>query len=401
MNFKSDFPILKKKIRDNSITYLDSAATTQKPIAVINSIKDFYENSYENVHRGMNSLSIDATDQFERTRESVKEFINAKSTNEVIFTRGATDSLNIIANSITSKFEDNGEILVTELEHHSNYLPWLNICKKSNLKLKIIPVNQNGIIDEQQIIDNCNDSTKMIAITHMSNVTGQILDVKKIKNNISKDILVSLDGCQSIAHCDIDVQDLDCDFYSFSSHKLYGPSGVGILFGKENLLEEIEPVFLGGGMVTEVSLDSYSCAMLPNKFEPGTPSIEAVIGLRASLDYLKKINFYSFFEEERGLRKLLIDKLNNIPAVEIYGNSPNLNASSIVSFNIKNINYNDVATFLDQYGVMLRGGQHCCQPLMKKLNIQGSCRASFGIYNDADDVDILVESLKKTVNLLQ
>ncbi len=401
MNLKSDFPILNKKIRDNSITYLDSAATTQKPIAVINSIKEFYENSYENVHRGMNSLSIDATDQFERTREIVKEFLKAKSTNEVIFTRGATDSINIIANSITSKFKDNGEIIVTELEHHSNYLPWMNICKNSNLELKIIPVDQNGIIDEQQIIDNCNEKTKMIAITHMSNVTGQILDVKKIKNNISKNILVSLDGCQSIAHCDIDVQDLDCDFYSFSSHKLYGPSGVGILYGKENLLEEIEPVFLGGGMVSEVSLDGYSCAMLPNKFEPGTPSIEAVIGLRASLDYLKKINFYSFFEDERSLRKLLIEKLNDIPSIEIYGNSPNLDASSIVSFNIKNINYNDVATFLDQYGVMLRGGQHCCQPLMKKLNIQGSCRASFGIYNNVGDVDVLVDSLKKTVNLLQ
>jgi cysteine desulfurase/selenocysteine lyase len=233
MSFKSDFPILSKKIRNYPITYLDSAASTQKPKSVIESLTNFYENSYENVHRGMNSLSISATDQFERTRENVKDFINAKSSNEVIFTRGATDSINIIANSLIKKFQDGGQVVITELEHHSNYLPWMKICDNSNLELKIVPVDKNGIIDEQQIIDTCNDTTKILAITHMSNVTGQILDIKKIKSNIPENILVALDGCQSIAHCRIDVQDLDCDFYSFSSHKLYGPSGVGILFGKQ------------------------------------------------------------------------------------------------------------------------------------------------------------------------
>ena len=401
MSFKSDFPILSKKIRNYPITYLDSAASTQKPNSVIESLTNFYENSYENVHRGMNSLSISATDQFERTRESVKDFINAKSSKEVIFTRGATDSINIIANSLIKKFQDGGQVVITELEHHSNYLPWMKICDNSNLELKIVPVNENGIIDEQQIIDICSDTTKILAITHMSNVTGQILDIKKIKSSISKDILIALDGCQSIAHCNIDVQDLDCDFYSFSSHKLYGPSGVGILFGKQKILEEMDPPFLGGGMINDVTLTTFSYADLPNKFEPGTPPIEAVVGLNASLEYLNKINFYSYFEEENKMRNTLIERLKDIPSIQIYGIDKQINASSIVSFNIIDKNYNDISTFLDQYGIMIRGGQHCCQPFMKKMNIPGSCRASFGIYNDINDIDILVDSLEKTVKLLQ
>ena len=401
MSFKSDFPILSKKIRNYPITYLDSAASTQKPKSVIESLSNFYENYYENVHRGMNSLSISATDQFERARENVKNFIKANSSNEIIFTRGATDSINIISNSLMRKFNGGGQIVITELEHHSNYLPWMKMCDNSNLELKIVPVNENGIIDEKQIIDCCNESTKILAITHMSNVTGQILDIKKIKSNISDNILVALDGCQSIAHSKIDVQDLNCDFYSFSSHKLYGPSGVGILYGKEKILEEMEPPFLGGGMISEVSLSDFSYADLPNKFEPGTPSIEAVIGLNASLEYLNKINFYNYFEEENKLRDILIDRLKDIPSIETYGTQEKINASSIVSFNIKGKNYNDIATFLDQYGIMIRGGQHCCQPFMKKMNIPGSCRASFGIYNDIKDIDILVDSLEKTVKLLQ
>ena len=401
MSFKSDFPILSKKIRNYPITYLDSAASTQKPNSVIESLTNFYENSYENVHRGMNSLSISATDQFERTRESVKDFINAKSSKEVIFTRGATDSINIIANSLIKKFQDGGQVVITELEHHSNYLPWMKICDNSNLELKIVPVNENGIIDEQQIIDICSDTTKILAITHMSNVTGQILDIKKIKSSISKDILIALDGCQSIAHCNIDVQDLDCEFYSFSSHKLYGPSGVGILFGKQKILEEMDPPFLGGGMINDVTLSTFSYADLPNKFEPGTPPIEAVVGLNASLEYLNKINFYSYFEEENKMRNTLIERLKDIPSIQIYGIEKQINASSIVSFNIIDKNYNDISTFLDQYGIMIRGGQHCCQPFMKKMNIPGSCRASFGIYNDINDIDILVDSLEKTVKLLQ
>ena len=401
MSFKSDFPILSKKIRNYPITYLDSAASTQKPKSVIESLTNFYENSYENVHRGMNSLSISATDQFERTRESVKDFINAKSSKEVIFTRGATDSINIIANSLIKKFQDGGQVVITELEHHSNYLPWMKICDNSNLELKIVPVNENGIIDEQQIIDICSDTTKILAITHMSNVTGQILDIKKIKSSISKDILIALDGCQSIAHCNIDVQDLDCDFYSFSSHKLYGPSGVGILFGKQKILEEMDPPFLGGGMINDVTLSTFSYADLPNKFEPGTPPIEAVVGLNASLEYLNKINFYNYFEEENKMRNTLIERLKDIPSIQIYGIEKQINASSIVSFNIIDKNYNDISTFLDQYGIMIRGGQHCCQPFMKKMNIPGSCRASFGIYNDINDIDILVDSLEKTVKLLQ
>ena len=401
MSLRDDFPIFKNQIRNNPITYLDSAASTQKPKIVIEAIKNFYENSYENVHRGMNSLSISATDHFERARENLREFINAKSFNEIIFTSGATDSINILANALANKFKDGGEIVVSELEHHSNYLPWLKICDKSNLKLKIVPIDENGAIDEKKIIENCNTDTKVLAITHMSNTTGQIIDLNFIKKNISADTLIAVDGCQSIAHCDIDVQKMNCDFFSFSSHKIYGPSGVGVLYGKESLLNDLEPSNVGGGMINQVNSHDFSYAMLPNKFEAGTPPIEAVVGFSAAIDYVKSVDFKSFFAKEKKLRSDLIDALKDTSNVEIYGSDSSLKASSIVSFNLIGHNYNDIATFLDQYGIMIRGGHHCCQPFMKKLDIPGSCRASFGIYNDTDDVDIFIDSLKKTIKLLQ
>jgi len=398
---KLDFPILDKKIRDNNITYLDSAASTQKPRQVIQSISDFLENSYENVHRGMNSLSIDATDLYEKSRDVAKKFINANSSNEIIFTRGATDSINIIANSLAEQLKEGDKIIVTELEHHSNYLPWMNLCKKLGLELEIIPISNEGILSEDDIINSCDNTTKVLSLTHMSNVTGQILDIKKIKKEIDDKILVAVDGCQSIAHLKIDVKDLDCDFYSFSSHKLYGPSGIGIMYGKEHILEQLNPPTLGGGMINEVSSDNFSYAMLPNKFEPGTPSIEAAIGFKTAMEYLNSINYQDYFLNEKKLRLKLIEALNEFKEVEIYGSNEGANYTSIVSFNIKNQNFNDIATFLDQYGIMIRGGHHCCQPFMKKLGIPGSCRVSFGIYNDLNDIDHFVESMKKTLKLLQ
>ena len=398
---KLDFPILDKKIRDNNITYLDSAASTQKPRQVIQSISDFLENSYENVHRGMNSLSIDATDLYEKSRDVAKKFINANSPNEIIFTRGATDSINIIANSLAEQLKEGDKIIVTELEHHSNYLPWMNLCKKLGLELEIIPISNEGILSEDDIINSCDNTTKVLSLTHMSNVTGQILDIKKIKKEIDDKILVAVDGCQSIAHLKIDVKDLDCDFFSFSSHKLYGPSGIGIMYGKEHILEQLNPPTLGGGMINEVSSDNFSYAMLPNKFEPGTPSIEAAIGFKTAMEYLNSINYQDYFLNEKKLRLKLIEALNEFKEVEIYGSNEGANYTSIVSFNIKNQNFNDIATFLDQYGIMIRGGHHCCQPFMKKLGIPGSCRVSFGIYNDLNDIDHFVESMKKTLKLLQ
>ena len=401
MSFKSDFPILKNKIRDYPITYLDSAASTQKPHEVINSISEFYQNSYENVHRGMNTLSIKATDMFERARENVRTFINANSINEVIFTAGATDSINKISLCLPQLLNEGDKIVITELEHHSNYLPWLQIAKKFNFVIEVVSVNENGNISEQDIINACDQSTKFLALTHMSNVTGQIFDIKKIKENISSDILIAVDGCQSIAHLNINVQDLGCDFYSFSSHKLYGPSGIGVMFGKEKLLDSLDPPFLGGGMINNVSLDSFSYAMLPNKFEAGTPPIEAVAGMNTAIEYLNRMNFSDYFEVEKKLRLTLIDHFKSMDEIEFYGYHHEINASSIVCFNIKDKNYNDISTFLDQYGIMIRGGHHCCQPFMKKLEIPGSCRVSFGIYNDLNDIDILVDALSKTIKLLQ
>ena len=397
---KSDFPIFNQKIRGNSIVYLDSAASAQKPEVVINAISDFYKTSYENVHRGMNSLSINATDLYERSRGACAAFINANNTNSVIFTRGATDSINLIANSLVQQLEEGDEILTTEVEHHSNLLPWMNICKNHKLNLKVIPASENGLIDENEVIQSCTSKTKIIAITHMSNVTGQIIDIKKIKESVDKNILLAVDGCQAIAHLKVDVSNINCDFYSFSSHKLYGPSGIGVLYGREELLNKLNPVVLGGGMINQVSVDDFSYAMLPNKFEAGTPSIEAAIGFYAALNYLNQINFEKTFLEETELRQSLIENMSNIEGVEMYGIDKNISASSIISFNVKNKNFNDIATFLDQYGIMIRGGHHCCQPLMKKLNIPGSCRLSLGIYNDEEDISKFIDSLKKTINLL-
>jgi len=400
MAIKSDFPILSQKIRGNSIVYLDSAASAQKPEMVINAVSDFYRSSYENVHRGMNSLSINATDIYERSRSACADFIKASSTNSVIFTRGATDSINLIANTIAQQLEEGDEIITTEIEHHSNFLPWMNICKNHKLQFKVIPASANGLIDEDEIIQSCTSKTKIIAITHMSNVTGQIINVKKIKDSVDKNILLAVDGCQAIAHIKVDVKELNCDFYSFSSHKLYGPSGIGVLYGKEELLNKLNPVVVGGGMINQVSINNFSYAMLPNKFEAGTPSIEAAAGFGAALKYLNQIDFEKTFIEEKKLRQSLIESMSTMEGIEMYGIDNSIFASSIISFNVQNKNFNDIATFLDQYGIMIRGGHHCCQPLMKKLNIPGSCRLSLGIYNTMEDVSKFLDSLKKTINLL-
>lgn len=400
-SLKSDFPILQKKIRNNSITYLDTASTSQKPSAVIESITNFYHNSYENVHRGMNSLSIDATEIFEASREKIKNFINAQSSNEIIFTKNATEGTNIIAHALSSLLNDGDEIITTELEHHSNFLPWMSLCKNKNLKFKVIPILPNGTIKEEDVINAISSSTKLIAISHMSNVTGQMIDIKKIKTSaVNKDLLFFIDGCQSIAHRKVDVQELDCDFFVFSSHKLYGPSGVGVLYGKEDLLNKLPPVSFGGGMINQVELDSFTTALLPNKFESGTPPIEAVAGLSSALDYLIKNKFENYFDEEVTLRQNLIDELKNLGNIDLYGVSDDTYASSIVSFNVQGKNYNDIATFLDQYGVMIRSGHHCCQPFMKKLKIPGTCRVSFGIYNSQDDISTFIDALNKTNKLL-
>ena len=398
--FKADFPILQKRIRNNVITYLDTASSSQKPTAVIDSISNFYLNSYENVHRGMNSLSIDATEIYESTREKVRSFINAKSTNEIIFTKNATEGTNIIANALFSFLEDGDEIITTELEHHSNFIPWMSLAKKKNLTFKVVPILPNGTIREEDIINAISESTKLVAISHMSNVTGQMLDVKKIKASVKKDILFFIDGCQSIAHRSVDVQDLDCDFFVFSSHKLYGPSGVGVLYGKEGLLNSLPTVIFGGGMINQVELDSFTPAILPNKFEAGTPPIEATAGLSAALDYLVENKFENYFDEEIKLRESLINELKNLGNIDIYGVSDDIHASSIVSFNVQGKNYNDIATFLDQYGVMIRSGHHCCQPFMKKLKIPGTCRVSFGIYNSQEDISLFIDALNKTNKLL-
>ena len=400
MSFESDSPILSKKIRNYPITYLDSAASTQKPNSVIESLTNFYENSYENVHRGMNSLSISATDQFERTRESVKDFINAKSSKEVIFTRGATDSINIIANSLIKKFQDGGQVVITELEHHSNYLPWMKICDNSNLELKIVPVNENGIIDEQQIIDICSDTTKILAITHMSNVLGTVVDVKTICHEARKRGIVSLvDGSQAAVHMSVNVKDIGCDFYAITGHKLCGPSGSGAIYIKQEIQKTMRPFIGGGDMIKDVFTDKVIYNDPPMKFEAGTPGIVQTIGFGVALEYMMSIGMDNIEMYESELTLYARQKLEGLNWLNIQGKPSKKGA--IFAFTLEgSAHAHDISTILDKQGIAVRAGQHCAGPLMHHMGINASCRASFAFYNTKQEVDKLLSGLELARDLL-
>ena len=395
-SLKSDFPILQKKIRNNSITYLDTASTSQKPSVVIESITNFYHNSYENVHRGMNSLSIDATEIFEASREKIKNFINAQSSNEIIFTKNATEGTNIIAHALSSLLNDGDEIITTELEHHSNFLPWMSLSKNKKLKFKVIPILPNGTIKEEDVINAISSSTKLVAISHMSNVTGQMIDIKKIKTSaVNKDLLFFIDGCQSIAHRKVDVQELDCDFYVFSGHKIYGPTGVGVLYGKFDILDSMPPWRGGGEMIREVKKDSITFADLPSRFEAGTPNIAQAIGLGFAIDYfISKIDD-GLFSYEKEIAKYFHNEVQGIKKIKVYGEK-NI-YSPLISFTVDGAHPHDIATLIDREGVAIRAGHHCCQPLLKFLNVNSTARASIGMYTDKNDIDIFIKALDKAI----
>ena len=394
-NIKSKFPIFNQKIKGNPLVYLDSANSSQKPKTVIDEISSFYETEFSNVGRSVHTLAVKATNRFEETRDIVKSYINAKHREEIIFTKGATEAINLIASSYGDKFINAGdEILVTELEHHSNYVPWHYLRKKKGAIIKFAAIDENGEISVDEFKKHINSKTKIIALTHISNVTGTVMPVKKIIDLAkSKNIPVLIDGTQGAPHSFLDVQDLGCDFYAMSCHKMYGPNGLGILYAKKNWLDELPPYQGGGGMISEVKKDTVSYADTPTKFEAGTMQTAEVVAFAKAIKFIKELGIRNIENHETEVLEYGIEKLKKNNSVNIIGNPKK--RASIMSFTIKGIHPHDIATILDDDGVAIRAGHHCCQILHDKLGIPASARASIGVYNDKEDIDILCEAINK------
>ncbi len=392
---KKDFPILNRKINGNRLVYLDNSATTQKPIQVINAIKEYYENYNANVHRGIYKLSEEATYKYEEAHKKVADFINADH-NEIIFTKNTTESLNLLAYSLTSNLKEGDEIILTQMEHHSNLVPWQQIAKQKNLKLKFIEIDNEGKLKLDQLNDLITKKTKIVSVTAMSNVLGTINNIEKIGKIVhDNDALFIVDGAQSVPHSITDVKKIDCDFLCFSSHKMLGPTGIGVLFGKKNLLESMKPFLYGGDMIKEVKFSDTEFNEIPWKFEAGTPNACDGVALGTAVDYLNEIGMQEIMKHEKELSKYALEKLSQIKSIKIYGPKSLEDRNTVISFSLNNIHSHDISAMLDQYGIAIRGGHMCAMPLMSLLGVNGLSRASFYIYNDKEDVDILVESLKK------
>ena len=391
---RDDFPILDKKILDNKdLVYLDTAASAQKPKIVIDEINSFYSNSYANVSRGVHTLSVESTFKYEDARKKVQKFINAESEREIIFTKSATESINLISNSFASKHINEGdEIILTVMEHHSNIIPWFLIRDRYKCKILFANIDSSGNIDQNHFESLISEKTKLVSITHLSNVFGTIVNQKIINLCNQAGIPILLDGCQSAAHIPIDVKALGCDYYVFSGHKLYAPTGVGVFYGKENLIEELPPYQGGGGMIADVSTDGATFTDLPAKFEAGTPPLVEAYGLGVAIDYVSELGMSEISEYELRLTNYALNKMQELDFVDIHG--ANGNKHSIISFNIKNVHSHEVSSFLDVEGIAIRAGHHCCQPLMKHLNLNSTARLSFGMYNTEEEIDIFINALK-------
>ena len=401
-NIKSEFPIFKQKINGKPLVYLDSANSSQKPKVVINRMSNFYETEFSNVGRSVHSLAVKATNRFEESRDKVQKYLNAKHREEIIFTKSATESINLIASSFGEKFIKEGdEILTTELEHHSNYVPWHFIRQKKGAKIKFAPVNEKGEVEIDEIKKLINSKTKIIAITHISNVTGAIMPIKKIVDLAKeKKIPVLVDGTQGAPHLKIDIQELDCDFYAISCHKMYGPNGLGILYAKKKWLDELPPYQGGGGMISEVMKDKVSFADSPTKFEAGTLQTAEVVAFSEAINFIEKLGIKNIQNHENEILEYGIEKLKKNNSVDIIGDPKE--RGSVMSFTIKGIHPHDIATILDEDGVAIRAGHHCCQILHDKIGIPATARASIGVYNSKEDIDILcsaINNCKKVFNI--
>ena len=400
-NIKKEFPIFDNKVHNNDLVYLDSANSSQKPKVVIDRIYDFYTKEFSNVGRSVHYLAVTATNLYENTRSSVKKYLNAKYENEIVFTKGATEAINLVANTFGQKYLNEGdEVLLTELEHHSNYVPWHFLKNSKKIKINFSEINENGEITLESIEKKISKNTKLIALTHISNVTGAILPIKEITALAhSKDIPVLIDGCQGAPHLKLDMQDIDCDFYAISCHKMYGPTGLGILYAKKKWLDDLPPYQGGGGMIQEVNKDGVTYGDLPNKYEAGTMATAQVIAFNESIKFIEKIGIKNIERHESELIQYGEEILRKNNSVKLIGNPKN--RGSVLSFNIDGIHPHDIATILDEEGIAIRAGHHCCQILHEKLNLTASARASIGVYNTKDDIDKLKESINKCKKIFE
>ena len=398
-NIRKDFPILKKQINGKQLIYFDNAATSQTPTCVINSISDYYNNYNSNIHRGVHSLSEEATEAYEKARGKIQIHFNAKHKEEIIFTSGTTHSINIVSNGFLNLIGENDEIIVSGLEHHSNIVPWQMMCKKTNSKLKVIPLDKNGELDLKEFKNLVSKKTKLVFLNHVSNALGIINPIEEIiQISHSYNALVLIDGAQSAAHFKIDLQKLNVDFFTASAHKLCGPTGVGFLYGKKELLEKIEPFMGGGEMISDVTFEKTTYAELPHKFEAGTPNISGVIAFGVALDYMNSLGFENIKEYEDKLLNYATKKLKEIDDLIIYGDVKN--KTSVISFNISGIHSYDVGSILDKFGVAVRTGQHCAQPIMDHFNIPGTVRVSLSFINTFEEIDILYKAIIKAKSML-
>lgn len=397
---RKKFPILSQKVNGKPLVYFDNGATTQKPQEVIQSITDYYTIANSNIHRGVHSLSQLATEKYDAARKYIADYLNASKANEVIFTKGTTDSINLIANYFLDIISEGDEILISEMEHHSNILPWQVICEKKKANLKVIPVLNNGELDLSAFSKLLNSKTKLLAVTHVSNTLGTINPVKEmIAEAHARNIPVLVDGAQSIPHMKVDVQDLDADFYVFSGHKVYAPTGIGICYAKKEWWNKISPYQTGGGTIKTVSFDKTEYAEAPHKFEAGTPNIEGGIVLAEALKFVSEIGIENIHEYENELLVYTTSLLKEIDGVKIIGEAKN--KAGVISFNVDGIHPFDLGTILDKQGVAVRTGHHCTQPLMKRFGVPGTVRVSFAIYNTKEEIDIFITALKKAITMLK
>lgn len=398
-NIKKDFPILEQKVNGKNLVYLDSAATTQKPKEVINALNNYYKETNSNIHRGVHTLSQKATEKYEKAREIIANFIDATSSKEIIFVRGATEAVNLVASSyVRPLLMENDEIIISQMEHHANIVPWQMVCEEKKAKLKIIPIDENGELIINKFNELINKKTKFISLNHVSNSLGTINPIKKIIDIAhQKNIKIMIDGAQAVQHLEISMKDIDADFYCFSGHKMYAPTGIGILYGKKELLEQMPPYQGGGDMIKSVTFEKTTYNDIPNRFEAGTPNISGVIALGKAIEYINKIGISNINKHEEDLLNYATSKLKKINKVKIIGEAKE--KAAVISFIIEGIHPHDIGTIMDSHGIAIRAGHHCTQPIMDFYNVPATARASFAIYNTKEDVDELVKAIEKCIKV--
>ena len=397
---RRDFPVLDRTIYGKPLIYLDNTATSQTPSCVVDTIRDIYFHTKANVHRGVHTMSQEMTAMQEATRERVRQMLNAESTSEIIFTRGTTEAINLVASSMGDSFVDGDEVIVTVMEHHANIVPWQLLSRNKRVTLRVVPMDERGVLDLEAYRSLFNSHTRMVAVTHVSNVLGTVNPVKEMIAEAHRhDVPGLVDGAQAVAHMAVDVRDLDCDFYVFSSHKMYGPTGVGVLYGKRSLLEMMPPYQGGGEMIANVTFEHTTFAELPFKFEAGTPDFVGIAALHTAIDYMQGIGIDAIAAHEHDLLQYTTERMADIPGMRIFGTAPG--KSAVISFLIGDAHHYDTGLLLDKLGIAVRTGHHCAQPLMHALGIEGTVRASFALYNTREEADAFIAALKRVAAMLQ